>query len=80
MPKQIEMDGVVSELEHALNDLNEMLDDADKLKETIPLAKERVAKMMRTHRKDSIRHGGRTFIFVEGKITEDKIRVAKREV
>lgn len=77
--KQMEMPGLNLELENALNDLIELLDEREKITETIPEAKKRVAELMEKYRKDKIRHGGRSITLTEGKVTDPTIRICKKE-
>lgn len=76
----MEMPGLNLELENALNDLNEFLDERDKITEAIPGAKTRVANLMTKYKKDKIRHGGRTITLTESKVVDPTIRICKKEI
>ena len=58
---QMEMSGPWEDLESALDDLSDRFDDAEKAKESIPPARERLAEMMLKHGRDQIKHRGRSF-------------------
>lgn len=59
--QQFEIKGSWEELETALDDLSDRLEEAEKAKESIPPARERLADIMVKHGKDQIKHRGRSF-------------------
>jgi hypothetical protein len=59
--RQMEIPGSTNQLEEALDDLSDRLEDAEKAKEVIPPARERLAEMMVKLGKESIKHRGRSF-------------------
>lgn len=79
MRTQAEIEGINTALEDAINDVIEQIDEIEKLKESVPLAKERVAKIMKEQGLEKVRHAGRTFHVVEPKISEIKLKITKKD-
>jgi hypothetical protein len=75
---QMEIPGVGSKFEEALDDLVERLDDLDKLKESIKPAKERLAGIMFSIRKDKVFHKGHHFSITSPEIGP-KLRCTKQK-
>ena len=75
---QMEIPGTTGPLEDALDDLTERLDDLDKIKDSIGPAKERLADIMFSLRKDKIFHKGRHFNITTPEI-KPKLRVSKQK-
>jgi hypothetical protein len=75
---QIEIDGCSNDLEAALDDLADRLEDMDKIKESIGPAKERLAGIMFSYRKDKIFHRGRHFHVATPEI-KPKLRITKQK-
>lgn len=65
---QMEISGVGSRLEDALDDLSDRLDDLEKAKKSIAPAKETLTDIMFELRKDRISHKGRNFIVTSPEI------------
>ena len=67
--RQIEINGSWTDLENALDDLSDRLEDAEKAKEAIPPARERLAEIMVKHGRENIKHRGRSFSVKETQAT-----------
>lgn len=78
---QIEIPGSSNELEIALDDICDRLEEIDKFKENvkeiIQPAKARLAKVMMQHRKEKIFHRGRHFN-ISSPDLEPKLRITKQ--
>jgi CII-binding regulator of phage lambda lysogenization HflD len=75
---QMEIPGVGSRLEDALDDISDRLDDLEKVKESIDPAKETLMNIMFELRKDRIFHKGRHFTVTSPDI-KPKLRVTKQK-
>ena len=75
---QIEIPGTTNELEIALDDLSDRLDDLEKDKESIGPAKDKLSEVMMACRKDKIFHRGRNFSISSPEI-KPKLRITKQK-
>ena len=76
--RQMEIPGSTGPLEEALDDICERLEEMDKIKESIPPAKDRLAEIMLSVRKDRIFHKGRHFSVTSPEI-KPKLRITKQK-
>lgn len=74
--RQMEIPGSTSELEVALDDLSDRLDDVERAKESIPPAKERLAEIMASIGKEKVFHRNRHFSVTETPAST-KLRITK---
>jgi hypothetical protein len=76
--RQMEIPGSTNDLEIALDDLCDRLEDMDKLKESIDPAKQRLTDVMFSIRKEKIYHRGRHFTMSSPEI-KPKLRITKQK-
>jgi hypothetical protein len=75
--KQMIMKGVNTTLSNACDDFVEASDELTKAKEYVDESKNRLAEILKSEGKKSVRHAGVTIVLREGRTTKDSVTIKK---